>query len=194
MNPEEINRVVGEKLEEFKGFLNWEAMSFYDEEENDWVDDGFLRDAKITRERLEKIFDDESSDLNAKMIAVRVEKEILGRTKKLLQEHPERNLDFEEKTDWKALNQILTVFRLKELSQVKITKKGGRGKGLRFDATELSRTFFGKKILKGLGLTRRRVLQADELEKVKQDCARLKLTLPEIVEPTTTEKFFSKPS
>ena len=35
-----------------------------------------------------------------------------------------------------------------------------------------------------------RVLDKDELEKLNETCAKVKLVLPETVEPTATERFF----
>lgn len=88
------------------------------------------------------------------------------------------------------LQQLLTAARIKELSRARIVKKGGRKK-LAYDVTDLRATFYGKQLLKTAGLgDRQRVLDKDELEKLNETCAKVKLVLPETVEPTATERFF----
>ncbi len=75
---------------------------------------------------------------------------------------------------------------------MRIVRRGGRS-GARYDISELAATFYGRKILAGLKFTkRRRVLDAKEFEELKVACARIKLTLPETIELTTTEKFFTE--
>ncbi len=124
-------------------------------------------------------------------LLLRLEKSVISQAKAGLEADPKANRNFSDKTGWKVLDQLLAVVRLKELTQVRITQRGGRGKGLRFDVTELAATYFGKKILSGLDMQRRRSLNRDELDQVRAACAKLKLTLPEVVDPTTTEKFFA---
>ena len=186
-----LSEIVTQKLKQLEGFLIADS-SEYDNDSGEFKDrHSLLDDCQIDADRLIAKFDEGKKDkVDPELFGPKIEKEILQKLKIYLQANPERNSNFKEKTDWKVLNQLLTVVRLKELSRVKIIKRGGRGKGLNYDASDLAKTFFGRKILKGQGLGRRRILKADELDKVKQDCARLKLELPEIVEPTTTEKFF----
>jgi hypothetical protein len=88
-------------------------------------------------------------------------------------------------------NQLLTAARVKELARARIVKKGGR-KQLRYDVADLGKTFFGKHLLTEAGLVRQKVLDKDELEKLQAACAKVKLTLPETIEPTTTEMFFDE--
>ena len=61
-----------------------------------------------------------------------------------------------------------------------------------FDVDELSRTYYGRQVLDALGFTKRRkTLDKTEFEKVKSEFQKIKLALPEAVEPTTTEKYFA---
>ena len=89
-----------------------------------------------------------------------------------------------------GIAKVLAASRLKELARVKIIKRGGSG-GARYDISDLSATFYGRKILEGLSHDRRRkALTSDEFTALQAACAKIKLTLPEAVEPTTTELFF----
>lgn len=126
-----------------------------------------------------------------KLLEVRFEKLLLTRIKKALEISVSFNSQFKEITGWAILDQMLTITRLKEIAAVKIVKKGGRGAGLRYDITSLLHSYFGKKILHGLGMQRRRVATKDELDSIRTACAKIKLTLPEVIEPTTTEQFFA---
>ncbi len=101
------------------------------------------------------------------------------------------NQHFKAKTGWAWLDKLLTQTRLKELSQARIVQKGGSG-GLRFSISNLKATFYGRQILNGLGFNNRRsVVTKEELATIKAALTRIKLTLPETVERTTTEKFFT---
>jgi hypothetical protein len=97
---------------------------------------------------------------------------------------------FKDKVEWAPLMKLLTVIRVKELSRVKIVRKGGRGKGLRYDIADLAASFYGKKILREIAFGRRRVVDASELATIRAACAKIKLVLPEDTEPTTTERYF----
>ena len=73
-----------------------------------------------------------------------------------------------------------------------IIVKRGRASGAGFDIDDLSRTYYGRQVLDGLGFTKRRkTLDKAEFDKVKAEFQKIKLTLPEAVEPTTTEKYFA---
>ncbi len=97
------------------------------------------------------------------------------------------NQRFKASTDWKVLNQLLTLARVKELTQARIVKKG-RG----FEVDDLAHTYYGRQVLDGLGFNKRRkVLDRAEFDKVKDEFQKIKVTLPEAVEPTTTEKYFA---
>lgn len=126
------------------------------------------------------------------MVDARVQRALLGAVKAKLDADPTLNRSFSRSTGWKILDQLLAAARLKELTHVKIVKRGGSG-GVRYDVGELADSFYGAEIMKGLGFgTRRRVLDKKEFEKVEAEFAKIKLTLPEAIEPTTTEKFFAK--
>ena len=97
---------------------------------------------------------------------------------------------FKPKTGWAWLDKLLTQARLKQLGAVRVVRKGGAS-GLRFGIDDLKATYYGRQILNGLGFNNRRtVVDRDELETIKAALARIKLSLPESVERTTTEKFF----
>lgn len=101
------------------------------------------------------------------------------------------NQKFADKTEIGWLDKVLTAARLQELAKVRIVK-GGKSAGLRYEVGHLASTFYGRRILDSLGFGKRRTsLTKDEFAKVVEACARIKLTLPETVEPTTTERFFA---
>lgn len=127
------------------------------------------------------------------VLDARIQKALLTLVKERLDAHPEWNQRFKPTTDWKVLNQLLTLARLKELTRVQIVKKGRSSGGAGYDVDELSRTFYGRQVLDGLGISnRRRILNKTEFDKVRAEFAKIKLTLPEAVEPTTTEKYFEQ--
>jgi hypothetical protein len=111
--------------------------------------------------------------------------------KQKLDVDPALNQRFHAKTDVALWNQLLLAARIKELTKAKIVKKGGR-KQLRYDVGDLAKTFYGKQLLDAAGLQKQKVLDGDEFEKLSAECAKVKLTLPESVEPTTTERFFDE--
>jgi hypothetical protein len=122
----------------------------------------------------------------------KIQKSLLNLVKERFEANPQSNQRFKASTDWKFLNQLLTVARVKELTRVKIVKKGRSAGGAGFDVDELSRTYYGRQILGGLGFTKRRkVLDKNEFDQVKAEFQKIKLALPEAVEPTTTEKYFA---
>src|SRR3954470_10389766 len=84
------------------------------------------------------------------ILDARIQKALLTLVKERLDDKPELNQRFEAATEWKILNQLLTVARLKELTRVRIVKKGRSSGGAGFDVDELARTFYGKQVLKGL--------------------------------------------
>jgi len=120
-----------------------------------------------------------------------VQKALVGLLKQKLDADPSINQRFAAATKVPLWNQLLTAARIKELARARIVKKGGR-KQLRYDVADLAKTFFGKALLGEAGLARQKVLDADELAKLKAACTKIKLTLPESVEPTTTEIFFDE--
>lgn len=118
-----------------------------------------------------------------------VQKAIVVLLKQKLDADPAINQQFLPATKVPLWNQLLTSARIKELARAHIVKKGGR-KQLRYDVADLAKTFFGKALLIEAGLARQKVLDGDELDRLKAACAKVKLTLPESIEPTTTERFF----
>jgi hypothetical protein len=126
------------------------------------------------------------------VLDARIQKGLLTLVKERLDAKPELNQRFKATTDWKILNQLLTVARLTELTRVRIVKKGRSSAGAGFDVDELSRTFYGRQVLDGLGFTKhRKILDQTEFDKVKVEFQKSKLTIPEAVEPTATEKYFA---
>lgn len=120
-----------------------------------------------------------------------VQKALLVLLKGKLDADPALNQRFVATTKVPLWNQLLTAARVKELARARIVKKGGR-KQLRYDVADLAKTFFGKHLLAEAGLVRQKVLDRDELDKLQAACAKIKLTLPETIEPTTTEMFFDE--
>jgi hypothetical protein len=120
-----------------------------------------------------------------------VQKALVLLLKQKLDADPSLNQRFKATTRVPLWNQVLTGARVKELARARIVKKGGR-KQLRYDVADLAKTYFGREFLKVAGLARQKVLDKGELEKLQATCARVKLTLPETVEPTTTEMFFDE--
>ena len=120
-----------------------------------------------------------------------VQKALVLLLKQKLDADPSLNQRFKPVTKVPLWNQVLTGARVKELARAKIVKKGGR-KQLRYDVADLAKTFFGKALLADAGLERQKVLDKPELERLQQACAKVKLTLPETIEPTTTELFFDE--
>ena len=119
-----------------------------------------------------------------------VQKAILQLMKQRLDEDPALNHKFAPTVKNPLLQQLLVAARIKELAKARIVKKGGRKK-LGYDVGDLAQTFYGKQLLDSVGLKRQRVLDGDELAKLMAACDKIKLKLPEAVEPTTTERFFS---
>jgi hypothetical protein len=120
-----------------------------------------------------------------------VQKALVLLLKQKLDADPGLNQRFKANTTVPLWNQLLAAARVKELARAKIVKLGGR-KQLRYDVADLVKTFFGKVLLADAGLARQKVLDKDELEKLEQSCAKVKLVLPQTVEPTTTEMFFDE--
>jgi hypothetical protein len=99
--------------------------------------------------------------------------------------------EFRDKTDLPWLDKLLTAARIQELAGVKIAKAGKSG-GLRYDVTGLQASWYGRRLLESIGFGKRRSsMTKDEFATLVQACARIGLTLPETVSPTTTERFFS---
>jgi len=99
--------------------------------------------------------------------------------------------DFGDKTGIGWMDKLLTAARLKELAGVKIAKAGKSG-GLRYDIAGLQATHYGRKILESIGFNKRRTsVNKEEYATVVRAFQKIKLTLPQTVSPTTTERFFS---
>lgn len=147
------------------------------------------RPAFIASSELLSHLGDLDAELDPQLIQARVQKALLTLVKQKLLEDLSRSDSFKKETGWKWLNQLLAATRLKQLTLVKIVRKSRKG-GMGFDLTELQATYYGKQILAGLNLGTRRVVDKAEFETVKAACAAIKLTLPETIEPTRTERFF----
>ena len=143
----------------------------------------------ITWFELEKAVPNEAP--SAEVFDGLAQKALVVLLKQKLDADPSLNQRFKATTKVPLWNQLLTGARVKELARARIVKKGGR-KQLRYDVADLAKTFFGKVLLTDAGLRRQTVLDKDELEKLQQACAKVKLVLPESVEPTTTEVFFDE--
>jgi hypothetical protein len=133
----------------------------------------------------------EAGEAAEAVLDARIQKAILLLIKERLDANPGENKRFKETTDWKILNQLLAAARLKELMRVKIAKVG-KSNGLRYHVNELGDSFYGRKVLTALGFSKQRFsLTKEEFERVQVEFQKIKLSLPESVEPTTTEKFFA---
>jgi len=130
--------------------------------------------------------------LDPKLIEARAQKAALVWLKTRLDADPAANQGFVDKAGIGWLDKLLTVARLKELASVRIVKAGKSG-GLRYDIGGLGATWYGRRILDGLGFSKRRTSATkEEFASIRTACARIKLRLPESVEPTTTERFFEE--
>ena len=165
-----------------------ESESWYEMYEDHW-DDWLLEKREFKEEQFRERLGDDDPD--ERVLLSRIERIAIALVQQRLMEDLAYNQRFRDQIDWPVLAKLLAMARLKELNQVRIVKRGGRGKGLRYDATELARTYFGKRILTSLDMGRRRVFDADELANIREVCAKLKLNLPEEIEPTVTELYFA---
>ncbi len=128
----------------------------------------------------------------------RAQKQLLQLMKKRFDAEPGLNKEYKPQTEWKWLNQLLVMVRLKELTQAKIVVRG-RKSGAGYDIAELLQTFYGKQIIASLkdkdgaafNVSRRRVVDKGEYETIKAAFLKIKLQLPETIEPTKTEVYFS---
>jgi hypothetical protein len=162
-----------------------ERIEHWTKELNKFIARGYL----LTKADLETVVGQEEDE--EAVLDARIQKALLTLVKERLDANPELNQRFKPATDWKILNQLLTLARVKELTRAKIVKKG-RSAGVGYDVDDLARTFYGRQVLEGLGFhKRRKVLDQVEFDQVKTEFQKIKLTLPEAVEPTTTEKFFA---
>lgn len=129
--------------------------------------------------------------LDATLLEARAQKAALVWVKTRLDADPRFNRLFVDKSELPWLDKLLAVARLRELASVRIVKIG-KSTGLRYDVGSLAATHYGKKILDSLGhRIHRTQVDKEAYEAIRAACARLKLTLPETVEPTTTERFFA---
>ena len=172
------NEVVEDAIDE-----QYQAAHEYFEDRNEAYH--FFNDGRLNKE-IGKV-----TSTDPQRVKLQVEKALLVLFKRQLTKDPNWNQRFRRQTGWAVLDQLLTVVRLQELAAAKITKKGGRGAGLRYDIGELMNTYYGKSILEGLGLKRRRVATSEELDTIRAALKKIKLELPEVIEPTTTERFFA---
>lgn len=164
-----------------------ERIKHWTDQLNDFVEAGVF----LTRSEVDAVV--EPGEAAEAVLDARIQKSLLTLVKQRLDAQPELNQEFKPATDWKVLNQLLTVARLKELMRVRIIKKGRSAGGAGFEVDDLAKTFYGRQVLAGLGFTkRRRVLNQAEFDKVRAEFQKIKLTLPEAVEPTTTEKYFAQ--
>jgi hypothetical protein len=130
--------------------------------------------------------------LEPAVVRARVDRAALGLVREALIADPSHNGAYPDKTGIAWLDKLLAAARVRELSQVKIVKAQRSG-SLRYDIGELNRTFHGRRICESVGLSKRRsVADRDEYAAIQAVCARIKLKLPEAVEPTTTERFFEE--
>ncbi len=143
----------------------------------------------ITNLELDKAVPEKAA--SADVLDGQIQKALVLLIKAKLDADPSAKQRFLATTKVPLWNQLLVAARVKELARSRIVKKGGR-KQLRYDVADLAKTFFGKALLTEAGLQRQTVLDKDELDKLHAACAKIKLTRPETIEPTTTEVFFDE--
>ena len=183
--------------------LSWEeninrcAVDYQEPEPNEHEDDyyynNYYRTQLITVEEIErKLGKANKAPAEEAVLESRVQKAVRDVLKQQLEKTPSINTSFIAETPWKWLNQLLTAARIKELAQVRVVRKGRRS-GMGYDITELVTSFYGKQILKNLNfnVSRKRVVNKEEFELIVSTCSKIKLKLPEVIQPTTTEKFFN---
>lgn len=91
-----------------------------------------------------------------------------------------------EDTVWEPMKKLVTAVRVNELKEVKVMRRKGK-----YQVRQLKSTYFGKMIFQELEeLESKSSLKEIEYNKVKLVCKKLNLSLPEVIEPTTTELFF----
>lgn len=130
-------------------------------------------------------------DLSEALLRARVQKAGLTALSDKLAAAPELGQRFADKPSVKWIAALVTRARLTELSRVHIVRRASRAsKG--YDITELVRSYYGRQVLARLDfdVSRRRVVDADEMATIRNAFSAIKLALPEVVERTTTEKFF----
>lgn len=88
---------------------------------------------------------------------------------------------------WKPLAKLVLLKRIDELKNCKVLKKGKK-----YDVSDLKDTFFGQFIMNKLKISRRTILAEEEYFKITSAIKKLKYEIPIVVQPTETEKFFSK--
>jgi hypothetical protein len=162
-------------------------LKFWTKQLNSFVESGTFVTDEEADACVEQGEDDEA------VLDARIQKGLLTLVKEKLDAKPELNQRFKPTSDWKVLNQLLTLARIKELTRVRIVKKGRSTGKVGYDVDELAKTYYGRQVLDQLGFTKRRkVLDRPEFDKVRAEFNKIKLKLPEIVEPTSTEKYFAQ--
>ena len=169
------------------------SVNYQDQDEDDdYYSYHYSRDAILeaddVREQLKPL-----DDVEPAVMESRVQNAIMQLLKGYLDHEPAFNSQFVSQTPWKWLNQLLLAARIKELAGVKVVRKGRRS-GMGYDITELVGSYYGRQILQTLNfnVSRKRVVNKDEFELIGKACEKIKLKLPEVVQPTTTEQFFSQ--
>lgn len=87
---------------------------------------------------------------------------------------------------WQPLAKVILATRVDELRRCKVVRSGKK-----IDIANLKATSIGKALAQQLGFDRRSLLTREEYEMLEKQIARLNFTPPVIVEPTSTERFFS---
>lgn len=132
-------------------------------------------------------------EMNKELNKTEILKEFIQYIGRKLTENPKLNLTFDLDNipdgQWKSvLSQLVVKARALELKEVKIVSRKKK-----YDITELRTSYYGKKILEELPeLRNRMILGYEDYNKVKRQCGRLKIELPEVIRPTTTELFFEE--
>ena len=135
----------------------------------------------VTRLELDKAVPEKADELDDQ-----IQKALALLIKAKLDADPSMNQRFVATTNVPRWNQLLLAARSKELARSRIVVRGGR-----YDVADLAKTFSGRALLSETGLKLKTNVDRGELDMLAAACAKLELTLPETIEPTTTEVFFA---
>ena len=128
--------------------------------------------------------------LPPKLRLARAQKAALLQLRDQLKRQPAQAHRFPQRTGVGWMDKLLAGARLRELAAVRIVK-AGKSSGLRYNIKELGGTWYGRRVLDSLGFSKRRTsVDKEEYAKIAASFERINLTLPQTIEPTTTERFF----
>ncbi len=144
--------------------------------------------------KIEQLFIDSLELLEEKEDTAKAQREMLNLLMKALiknlqingKEHLEYDFDkLKELVRWNPLFKVVAALRVKELKNSKVLLRGGK-----YDLSAVKQTYYGKKILEACNLGNRYSLTKAEYESFFIKTKKLKLEIPEEIEPTKAEIYF----